>query len=86
MNEDNAINNVKNKIIALEWYVPHYQGSISQQAILSQQILNRTPTELQYVEKSVFMKEVNTQSFWTFELGTQEGLNVPLWTIVGFHQ
>ena len=25
------------------------------------------------------MKEVNTQHFWTFELGTQEGVNVPIW-------
>ena len=32
------------------------------------------------------MKEVNTQNFWTFELGTQEGINVPIWTFVGFQQ
>ena len=32
------------------------------------------------------MKEVNTQNFWTFELGTQEGINVPIWIIVGFQQ
>ena len=32
------------------------------------------------------MKEVNTQNFWTFELGTQEGVNVPIWIIVGFQQ
>ena len=25
------------------------------------------------------MKEVSTQNFWTFELGTQEGVNVPIW-------
>ena len=32
------------------------------------------------------MKEVNTRNFWTFELGTQEGINVPIWFIVGFQQ
>ena len=32
------------------------------------------------------MKEVNTQNFWNFELGTQEGINVPIWIIVGFQQ
>ena len=32
------------------------------------------------------MKEVNTQNFWSFELGSQEGKNVPIWTIVGFRQ
>ena len=32
------------------------------------------------------MREVNTQNFWTFELGTQEGIKTPIWIIVGFHQ
>ena len=32
------------------------------------------------------MKEVNTQNLWTFELGTQEGINVPIWTFVAFQQ
>ena len=32
------------------------------------------------------MKEVNTQNLWTFELGTQEGINVPIWIYVGFQQ
>ena len=32
------------------------------------------------------MKEVNTQKFWNFGLGTQEGINVPLWIYVVFQQ
>ena len=32
------------------------------------------------------MKEVNTQKFRTFELGNQEGINIPIWTFVGFEQ
>ena len=32
------------------------------------------------------MKEVITQNLWTFKLGTQEGINVPIWIIVGFQQ
>ena len=32
------------------------------------------------------MKEVNTQNFWNFELGTQEGVNVPIWVDVAFQQ
>ena len=32
------------------------------------------------------MKEVKTQNFWTFELGPQEGVNVPIWNIVDFQQ
>ena len=86
LNEDNAINVGKIKINAIEWHVPHYTPSIQQQSILSKQIINKTPTEINYPEGSVFMKEVNTQKFWTFELGTQEGINIPSWIFVAFHQ
>ena len=86
LNKANAINLGKIKINAIEWYVPHYTPSMQQQSILSKQILNKTPTQIQYPERSVFMKEVNTQNFWTFELGTQEGINIPTWIFVGFQQ
>ena len=86
LNKANAINNGKIRIKALEWYVPHYTPSIHQQSILSKQILNKTPTQIQYPERSVFMKEVNTQILWTFELGTQEGINIPTWIFVAFQQ
>ena len=85
-NKANAINLGKFKINALEWYVPHYTPSMQQQSILSDQILNKKPTQIQYPERSVFMKEVNTQNFWTFELGTQEGINIPTWIFVAFQQ
>ena len=48
--------------------------------------LSKVPTELQYVERIVFTKQLNTQNLRTFELGTQEGLNVPIWIFVGFQQ
>ena len=86
LNKDNAINLVRIKINAIEWYVPHYTPSIQQQSILSKQIINKTPTEIKYPERSAFMKEVNTQNFWTFELGTQEGINIPTWIFVAFQQ
>ena len=82
----NAINIGKIKINAIEWYVPHYTPSIQQQSILSKQVLNKTPTQIQYPERSVIMKEVNTQNFWVFELGTQEGINIPTWIFVGFQE
>ena len=85
LNKDNAINLGRVKINAIEWYVPHYTPSIQQQSILSKQIINKTPTEIKYPERSVFMK-VNTQNFWTFELGTQEGINIPSWIFVAFQQ
>ena len=67
------------KIDHIQWYVPNYTPSMSQQAIMSKQILNKTPTELRYVERSVFMKQVNNQNLWNFELGSQENMNVPIW-------
>ena len=86
LNKGNAINNGKIKIKAIEWYVPHYTPSAVQQSILSKQILYKTPTQLHYPERFVFMKEVNTTNFWTFELGTQEGINIPTWVFVAFQQ
>ena len=82
----NATNNAKIKINAVEWCVPHYTPSMQQQSILSKQIMNKTPTQIQYPETSVFLKQVNTQNFWTFELGTQEGINIPTWIFVVFQQ
>ena len=63
---------------SLDWYVPYYTTSPKEQGILKKQIQDKIPTELRYVEKSVFMKEVNTQNLWSFELGIQEGINVPI--------
>ena len=74
------------KIDHIHLYVPHYTPSMSQQAIMSKQILNKTPTELRYVERPVFMKEVINQNLWNFELGSQENMNVPIWIIIGFQQ
>ena len=70
----------------IHWYVPHYTSSIQHQSTLSKQILSKTPTELRYVERSVFMKEVNNQSLWNVELGSHENMNVPIWIVIGFQQ
>ena len=86
LNKGNSVNIAKIKINAIEWYVPHYTPSIQQQSILSKQIISKTPKQFQYPERSVFMKEVNTQNFWTFELGTKEGMNFSTWIFVVFQQ
>ena len=82
----NAIADARVKIDHIHWYVPHYTPSIQQQSTLSKQILSKTPTELRYVERSVFMKQVNNQNVWNFELGSQENMNVSIWIIIGFQQ
>ena len=86
LNKNNPTANAKIKINGIEWYVPHYVPSIDEYNKLMIQFRNKTPTNLHYPEKSVFMKEVNTQNFWTFELGTQKGVNVPIWVFVAFMQ
>ena len=50
------------------------------------QTTKKTSTNLRYPERSVFMKEVKTQIFWTFELGVEEGINVPIWIYVSFQE
>ena len=82
----NGIADARIKIDHIHWYVPHYTPSIQQQSNLSKQILSKTPTELRYVERSVFMKEVNKENVWNFELGSHENMNVPIWIIIGFQQ
>ena len=82
----NGIAVARIKIDHIHWFIPHYIPSIQQQSIMSEQILNKTATELRYVERSVFLKQVNNQNVWNFELGSQENMNVPIWISVWFQQ
>ena len=86
LNKDNAVVNGRVKINSLDWYVPLYSPNLEEYNKLLTQIKKNSPTLLHYPERSVFMKEVNTQNLWTFELGTQEGINVPIWIFVAFQQ
>ena len=81
----NATADARIRIDHIHWFIPHFTPS-KQQSILSKQILSKSPTELRYVERSVFMKQVNNQNVWNFELGSQENMNVPIWIIIGFQQ
>ena len=93
INEDDAVidkaggfADARIRIDHIHWYVPHYTPSIQQQSTLSKQVLSKTPTELKYVERTVFMKEVNNQNLWNFGLGSHENMNVPIWILIGFQQ
>ena len=63
LNKTAATNIAKVKINSLDWYVPHYSPNLEEYIELMQQIKKNTPTLLHYPERSVFMKEVNTQNF-----------------------
>ena len=86
MNKGNAINKARIKTNSIDWYVPHYTSSLTQEKVLMCQIVVKKPTEFRYVERSVSMKEVNTQNLCSFELGSQERVNVTVRIIVGFQQ
>ena len=69
------------------WYIPHYVPSLENQQFVMDQILNKDPTELSYTERIIFRKDVNTNSNWTFELGSAGGeaaQSCPTFVIVGF--
>ena len=86
LNKAAATNNAKVKINSNDWYVPHYSPNLEEYNKLMHQFKKNTPTLLHYPERSVFKKEVNTQNLWTFELGTQEGISLPIWIFVAFQQ
>ena len=72
LNKHNDINKAKIIINSIEWQLPHYTPSIQQQAILSKQVFSKTPTELQYIKRSVFMQKVNRQKHGIFILGLKK--------------
>ena len=83
LNKGKAINNAKINFNSMDWYVPHYLPSLNHEKLLMSQIVKKN---LRYVERSAFKKELNTQNIWTLELGTQDGVKVPIWVILGFQQ
>ena len=86
MSKDSATKNGRIKINSIEWFLPQYTPSISQQTFSLKQILYKLPKEHQYVERSVFRKEVKTQNLRSFQSGTQEGLNVSIFLNKVFQQ
>ena len=63
LDKTESIADARIKIDHIHWYVPHYTPFIQQQGILSEQIIRKPPTELQYIERSVFFsKELNIQN------------------------
>ena len=86
LNKDNAVKHFKIKIISIEWLVPLYTPSMKQQDILMNQTINEKPTDIHYVKRSVFMQEVKNQKLWQFQIGVEEGINIPILILIGFQQ
>ena len=49
-------------------------------------IRSKVATDIHYVGRSVSMQEVKNQKVWQFHLGTEEGINIPIFIIIGFQQ
>ena len=80
---DNATDAAKIVIKDIGWQIPHYTPSVENQQIMMDQFLNKDPTELHYMEHFVFREDVNTNKYWTFDLGNSGELT-PTFVIVGF--
>ena len=78
-----AADEAKINIKDIGWYIPHYSPRMENQQLVMDQILNKEPTELYYIERTVFRKDVNTNNNWTFELG-MSGESTPTWVCVAF--
>ena len=68
----------------IAWYISPYVPSLENQQLVMDQILNKDPSELFYTERTVFRKDVNTNNYWTFELGNSNNGSCPIFVNVGF--
>ena len=86
MNKSEAFVDAGIKYDSIHLCVPQYTHSIPECGIFFKRIVSRTPSELRYIGRSVFIKKVTIQSLWKFELGSQESMILSIWFIVGFQQ
>ena len=63
LNKGNAINNANIKNNSNDFYVPTYTTSLGQEKILLDQLVKKMPTELRYIEGSVFKKRVTPKTY-----------------------
>ena len=79
----NGVDAAKIVINDIGWHIPHFTPSLENQQIMMDQLLNKDPTELYYMERIVFREDVNTNNNWTFDLGNS-GESTPTFVVVGF--
>ena len=70
----------------LSWCIPHLTPCISNQNLMLEIIISKSATELSYIKRSSYMKDVTTENNWNFELGVGNGVDVTICIIVGFIQ
>ena len=80
---DNGTDAAKSVMKDIGWHIPQCSPGLENQQIMMDQLLNKDPTELNYMERIVFRKDVNTNNNWTSDLGNS-GESTPTFLIVGF--
>ena len=66
--------------------MPHYTPKTTQQRISSKRFISRDPTELHYLERSVFRKDINAKTDWIFRFGLTNEIVIPIDVVVGFQE
>ena len=67
-------------------YVPHYTAILLNQKLMLGHIVSKAATEISYIKRSSHMKHVATENNWIFELGVGDGIDIPIFVVVGFMQ
>ena len=70
----------------LSWLIPHYTPSIPNKNFMLEHIISKTSTDLSYIKRSSYMKEVTTEDNSSFEGGVGDGIDIPIYIAVGFMQ
>ena len=70
-------------ITNIGWFIPHFTHSLENQQIMMDPLLNKDPTELYYMKRIVFRKDLNTKNKWIIDLGNS-GESTPTFVKVGF--
>ena len=62
--KNDSILRIAGKIVIkdIDWYNPHFTPSLENQQLMTDQLLNKDPTELYYMERIVFRKDVKTNN------------------------
>ena len=66
------------------WYVRHDTPSFDNISLVNEHILSKKNTEYSYVSRMVSYKPVNTNNYWSFEIGVESGTDIPIYVTVGF--
>ena len=67
-------------------YVPHYTPGILNQKLMLGHMVSKAATELSFIKRSSNMKDKTSENNWTCELGVGDGIDKPIYVIVGFMQ